>query len=318
MGKIGIVRYTPEMADAWNEFVAESRNATFLLNRGFMDYHSDRFEDHSLLALKGEKIMALLPANIREEDGRLLLQSHGGLTYGGWLLSGRHPDAVEMLEIFELMREYGRRKGIAAVDYKPIPWIYASRPSDEEQYAVFRMGGSLTECNISCAIDLRDNPGLNKLQKRNLKRATALAPEIREESDVTVFHRMLAACLAERHGVAPVHTNAELQLLRDRFPSRIRVFVAYVGGEPQAGVCVFDTGRVAHAQYICSTSSGRAGGVLTYLFEHLITTVFSACTYFDFGICNESHGLILNEGLYRQKSSLGASAVAYPRYRLPL
>lgn len=318
MGKIGIVRYAPEMAEEWNAFVAESRNATFLFDRGFMDYHSDRFEDHSLIALKGEKIMALLPANIRTEVDRAILQSHGGLTYGGWLLSERHPDAVETLDIFEAMCEYGRREDIAAIDYKPIPWIYASRPSDEDRYAIFRAGGRLTECNISCAIDLRDNPGMNKLQKRNLKRATALAPEIREESDVTVFHRMLADCLAERHGVAPVHTSAELQLLRDRFPSRIRIFVAYVAGEPQAGVCVFDSGKVAHAQYICSTSSGREGGVLTCLFEHLINVVFAACDYFDFGICNEDHGLILNEGLYRQKSSLGGSAVAYERYRIDL
>lgn len=41
---------------------------------------------------------------------------------------------------------------------------------------------------------------------------------------------------------------------------------------------------------------------------------FPHCRYFDFGTSNESHGLLLNEGLYRQKSSLGGSGVAYTRY----
>ena len=44
-----IVRYTAEKADEWNAFVAESKNGTFLFNRGYMDYHADRFVDHSLM-----------------------------------------------------------------------------------------------------------------------------------------------------------------------------------------------------------------------------------------------------------------------------
>ena len=40
--------------DRWDEFIATSaRNATFLHCRGYMDYHSDRFNDMSLMAYKG-------------------------------------------------------------------------------------------------------------------------------------------------------------------------------------------------------------------------------------------------------------------------
>ena len=40
-----ILRYDPSMAPRWNEFVANSANATFLHDRRYMDYHADRFMD---------------------------------------------------------------------------------------------------------------------------------------------------------------------------------------------------------------------------------------------------------------------------------
>lgn len=44
-----IRKYNDTDKEAWNAFVDQSRNATFLLNRSYMDYHSDRFTDHSLM-----------------------------------------------------------------------------------------------------------------------------------------------------------------------------------------------------------------------------------------------------------------------------
>ena len=44
------------MADAWNHFVAQSKNGTFLLDRRYMDYHADRFEDHSLMVYRQGKL----------------------------------------------------------------------------------------------------------------------------------------------------------------------------------------------------------------------------------------------------------------------
>ena len=74
-----IERYTPAMQPEWDEFAATARNATFLHRRGYMDYHADRFTDHSLIARGDDgRILALLPANA--EGGTLV--SHRGLTYG--------------------------------------------------------------------------------------------------------------------------------------------------------------------------------------------------------------------------------------------
>ena len=57
-----IERYTPAKKDEWDQFVRQSKNGTFLFLRDYMDYHSDRFADFSLVARDGEKIIAVLPA----------------------------------------------------------------------------------------------------------------------------------------------------------------------------------------------------------------------------------------------------------------
>ena len=77
-----IVRYTPAHHDVWNHYVEKSRNATFLFYREYMDYHSDRFFDHSLLFYIGNHLHSVLPAH---EVGDIFC-SHRGLTYGGLLM----------------------------------------------------------------------------------------------------------------------------------------------------------------------------------------------------------------------------------------
>ena len=50
-----------------------------MFHRYYMNYHQDRFEDHSLMIFKEDRLVAVFPANQREK----IVQSHGGLSYGG-------------------------------------------------------------------------------------------------------------------------------------------------------------------------------------------------------------------------------------------
>ena len=75
--------------DIWNNFVSEAKNATFLFDRNFMEYHVNRFTDYSLLIFYSDKLVALLPANRAEAT----IFSHQGLTYGG-LIYDTLPSAV--------------------------------------------------------------------------------------------------------------------------------------------------------------------------------------------------------------------------------
>ena len=92
-----IERYTSEKAEEWNRFVALSKNGTFLFDRGYMDYHADRFEDHSLRFYLNNRLLALLPANRQGST----LYSHQGLTYGGLVVNEQATTA----QVVELFRE---------------------------------------------------------------------------------------------------------------------------------------------------------------------------------------------------------------------
>ena len=56
-------KYNDADKEASNAFVDQSRNATFLLNCSYMDYHSDRFHDHWLMIFHSNKVYSWLSAN---------------------------------------------------------------------------------------------------------------------------------------------------------------------------------------------------------------------------------------------------------------
>lgn len=57
---IEIKQYNFDDATKWNEFVAISKQGTFLFNRNYMDYHANRFTDNSFLIMEKEHIIILL------------------------------------------------------------------------------------------------------------------------------------------------------------------------------------------------------------------------------------------------------------------
>lgn len=313
--EIEITCYDAEMAGAWDAFVGASRNGTFLFKRGFMDYHSDRFADCSMMARDSRgQLLAVLPAN-RVED---TLYSHQGLTYGGWIMADRCTGPV-MLDVMEASLKWMRCQGVKELVYKPVPHIYHRYPAEEDVYALFRAGASVSEVNLSSAIDLGAPMRFNENSRRALRRASATDVAVAETDDYAAFWSILEEVLSSRHNASPVHSLEEIRLLHSRFPGHIRLHGAYsTDGRMIAGTVIFDTGVVAHAQYIASSAEGRGCGALALLFHRLITVEYAHRRYFDFGISNESHGLYLNAGLISQKSGFGGRGTAYTTYALPL
>ena len=85
-----------------------------------------------------------------------------------------------------------------------------------------------------------------------------------------------------------------------------------------AGCVVYDTGRVAHLQYIAASPEGKAMGALDGLFAHLFENVYKQRDYIDFGISTEDGGNHLNEGLLFQKEGFGGRGIVYDVYEIDL
>lgn len=337
------ITYSPLYTEQWNSLVNCSRNGTFLFLRQFMDYHADRFDDVSLIFYKGtsassEEVdscknisgaecsscqdiqpLGILPASAHGKE----VVSHGGLTYGGLILSpsAHATDAGEMLS---LAMEHYRECGFKTLSIKPVPYIYHSQPSDDELYWLFRQGAKLSSRSLSTAILLDAPLPFSTLRKRKVKRATREKVTMEQTSatdDYETFWKLLAEVLMQQHGKSPVHSIKELILLRDLFPQNIQLYVVREAASRDilAGTLLFVSTQVVHAQYIASSNRGREIGALDYLFHHLVDKFASTShRYLDFGISTEDHGSWLNEGLNFQKEGFGGRSVVYDTYTLTL
>jgi hypothetical protein len=303
------------LADRWNAFVRASKNGTFLFDRGYMEYHADRFEDASLVAFEGEaeaNLVALLPAS-RTGDR---VVSHGGLTYGGWVSDARMTTPA-MLGLFDRLRGYLSAEGVTTLTYKAVPRCYHRLPADEDLYGLYVAGARLTRQDVTSVIDLKAELAWSKGRKHALSKARSRGVEVALSGDFADFVDCLAGVLAA-HGARPVHSAEELARLAGRFPEHIRLYAAAVEGRPIAYVLVFDCGQTVHTQYMAARDEGRAWGGLEAIISRLQRHDYADRTYLSFGISTEQDGRVLNEGLIAQKEMFGARPMVCPFFELAI
>jgi hypothetical protein len=305
-------RYVVADQPAWDAFVAASKNGVFLFERGYMDYHADRFSDHSLLVYDDKGgLIALLPANRRDDS----LISHGGLTYGG-LITDKRMKTPRMLAVFDDLRTYCADQGIGEIVYKAIPYTHHQLPADEDRYALYVHGAELIARQVITVIDQRAKLPFRKSRLSGVKKASQAGVQVGESVDLAGYWKLLDDVLWTRYQAHPVHSFKEISLLRERFPDNIRLHAASSGSEMVAGVLMYVNERVARAQYIAANERGKALGVLDLLLDHLINDVYADKHYFDFGHSHDPANNQLNVGLITQKEGFGARAVVADTYRM--
>jgi Acetyltransferase (GNAT) domain len=308
--------YTAGDRDAWNAFVRQSKNGTFLFLRDYMDYHAEYFTDHSLIVLAKNEIVALLPANRIGDE----IHSHQGLTYGG-LLTSPQTTTPAMLDLFASVVIHLAAQGFSKLNYKTIPWIYHRLPAEEDRYALFCLGAELVRRDVLSVVATTGESGQATIQTRRRRGATKAVKrgiKVTRSDEWARFWSLLTAHLKARFGVRPVHGLDEIDRLRRRFPDNIKLYLAMDDSEPVAGTVIYESARVAHVQYIASSEEGRNSGALDKLFLDLLGGDFATKPFFDFGISGEDGGRRLNLGLIEQKEGFGGRAVVHDFYRLTL
>lgn len=308
-----IRRYSPELVDGWNGFVASSKNGTFLFDRRYMDYHADRFIDHSLMIYRRGRLYALLPGNVNGDT----FYSHQGLTYGGLLMNDK-TTAADVVEIFRMINAYLRAEGLKTVVYKPVPWIYHQQPSEEDLYAIIQVCDVRITRGLSSAITREHLNEWYRIRQNGVQKAKKAGVRIEQTEDYHSFWHILSNNLRERYGLNPVHNVEEIELLHQRLPENIRLFVAKEGQQTIGGCVLYVTGRVVHSQYIAASPRGRELHALDLLFEEVIAQSLKNHAYFDFGISTEKQGTYLNQQLIYQKEGFGGRGICYEWYKWTL
>ena len=312
MKNYSVKQYQESDYTNWNTFIGQAKNATFLFHRDFMEYHKERFEDNSLIVLYKEKWIGVIPAN---RVGNKIF-SHQGLTYGG-LVYNEESKLASIITAFRAVLLFLNANGIEQLYLKMIPSIYHTKPAEEIQYALFLAEAQLVRRDSLSVIDLSQQYDFSKIRKRGIQKGIVNGLIIKEEADFESFwNEVLIPNLEERHSAKPVHSLQEMKVLKSLFPTNIRQFNVYHNDKIVAGTTVFESGTVAHCQYISKYEKDKNLGSLDFLYHFLITEAFADKRFFDFGISNESQGKKLNEGLSYWKESFGGSTIIHDFYEV--
>ena len=270
--------------------------------------------DHSLMFYVGSHLHSILPANVVGDT----LYSHQGLTYGG-LVMDIDVTAADVIQLFREMNDWLRTAGIRRVVYKPVPWVYHQHAAEEDLYPLFWIcHAKVISRDIGTVIFIQQHLRWRKDRRRRLRKAHDLGVEVKREDNFRAFWPVLENNLVDRHGVRPVHTVEEIELLHSRFPKQIVQYNAYYEGEVVAGLTFYLSPQVLHGQYCSSTPVGKKVGAVDAIYERAMYEDFPDYPYLDFGRSTEGDGSVLNDGLVAQKEGFGGRAICYDTYEWTL
>lgn len=305
-----IRRYTAADHDAWNSYVSRARNATFLFYREYMDYHSDRFRDHSLLFYKSNRLYAIMPAHAVGD----IFCTHRGLTYGG-LLMDDDVTTAGVLVLFEELNEYLRQQGFRRVLYRAIPWVYHRLPAEEDLYAMFwKCGARLQQRMSGTVIFLDEHLPWRKDHRRRLRQSQSAGIRVERNGSLEAFWPILNDNLMRKFNAQSVHTLDEILLLKSRFPEQIVQYNAYLDDQIVGGITFYVMGHVLHGQYSGTNDLGKHCGAMEAIYHQVMYHDYAHMRYLDFGTSCEGGGRILNEGLIDHKEAYGGRTVCYDTY----
>ncbi|MDH7444987.1 GNAT family N-acetyltransferase [Aquimarina sp. 2201CG14-23] len=310
MQKYSIKKYQRDDYTAWNSFIDSAKNGTFLFHRDFMEYHSDRFQDFSLLIYDQTKLVAVFPANINDKT----IYSHQGLTYGGLILP--YTTGGERIEkMLSSLMDFLGSQGIQNLYVKSIPVFYHQKPSNEFAFFFSERGAQLYNRDLNLAIDYNKPLSIHKNKLKHYEKRKGVGFCIDEVANCDVFWKeVLVPRLEEKHNTKPVHTREEINALKKKFPESIKQFVISIDNEILAGITVFKTKDVVKSQYGAVTNKGEKYRALDFLFISLIYKYKEeGYSFFDMGTVTDN-----NYGLLKQKEELGCEIYTQDFYKLDL
>ena len=311
-----VVAYEESMASMWDGFCRDALSSTFLHTRNFLAYHGDRFKDQSVLMFnEKEELVGLLPA-AEDPSNSSSLVSHPGSTFGGLIHQGGLKGG-KMIDALKAASNHYAELGYQALTVKVVPHIYHVVPSQDEVYALTQLGAARVRCDLTSTIDLSVPREISQRRKRSLKKAQKFDLQVSQDKlRVGELWDLIKENL-KKHAAEPTHSKDELEALVRRCADDISILVAIQEDVAIAGLVLFSSENVVHAQYIDSSPTGNDLCALDLLLDHAIENAkISGARFFDFGISTERGGTYLNDSLYTFKSEFGGGGVVHEFYRL--
>lgn len=324
--QLSIQLYSEQFEKKWDKFVLEeSVNGTFLQTRKFLNYHPrDRFIDHSLMFMKGNTIMAVIPACLNGGEKNKKLVSHSGSTFGGIILGSQFKKITDIENLFGEMDLYFSENNFMEIILKMTSRIYAKNPTEILDYFLF-INGFTTSYEVGYYINFENyadetekNFNVSKRQhyKYSLKNSFSFF-ELTDEGQITDFYQVLCDNYL-KFDKKPVHTLKELLDLKyNRLKNRIRFYGISHENELIAGSMVFTfEKKVFHTQYLACRQDKKSLHVNEFLYKNLIDTArVDGFQMISFGTATLESGKVLNKSLAQFKEGFGTCEYVNRTYR---
>lgn len=313
-------RFQEDDREAWDNFVANSVNGTFMHTRRFLSYHApSRFTDHSLVLIdeKG-KLRSVLPAAEVGTGRDRVLRSHPGSSYGGLIVRDEVSAASAQHMVNAIVR-HSADEGFCAIWMRLTERVFHRRHCEELDAAYYRAGFTLDGRELSCAVRAEDVPSgqapnsFRPSAKRAVKQSIAAGLTATISDDFARFWRILETNLAQHHHVHPTHSLDEILRLRELLGDRVELLAAFQDGAMTAGTILFHLNDVAsHTMYMAQDYQFQSSRSLNLVLARAIDHCHRrGATWLNYGISSipGSSGREMNDGLYRFKQSCGGKGV---------
>lgn len=320
-----LVPFAGEWKERWDDFAAASRNGTVFHTRQFLAYHpKNRFVDASLVFLEGETIVGVLPAALKENDGKTLLVSHPGASYGG-LVTAPDTSVSDTGAMLAALKTYVIAQNYSGISMLRLPPASLQRRYAEDmQYWLYQQGYALSRVEMDGAIDLRGLreetilPSLSGKCRNMVRQAERAGITVRLSNDIDVFWPILESVLTGRHGTKPTHTVEEMKKLMELMPGQFRLLVAYRGDTMVGGILLVTLHADAlYTLYMAQEYSAQKDHPMhALLAEAMRLAVREKRSVLHLGVSTEDGGKTVNEGLFFFKESFGCRPVRRETWEL--
>lgn len=301
----------------WDEFVEKSINGTFLQSRRFLNYHPvGKFIDYSIMIYdEKNKLCAIIPACDVREEGKRILYSHKGSTFGGIVIDKRYYKAKYLLEMVKELKVFIKSEGFNEIYLKATSEIFSSVKIDLMQYA-FYYNGFQEYKELSTYINYgyyKENILSNfsqgkKTHIRNCEKQSLIIRTLKKE-DIPEFYQVLCHNLEKFHA-KPVHIVEEfIDFLDNRLTNECEFFGCFMNNEMIAAAMMFyfHKTKTAHTQHLIALSDYNKLSPLSYMYYSMIKIMKErGFDKISFGIATENLGRVINMGLISSKEEYGS------------
>lgn len=304
MSNITLEVYSNKYFDKWDDFIEKSRNGTIFHTRKFLSYHPEgRFKDCSLVLLHKGNIVSVLPACLTEENGRLILASHQGSTYGGFVIPFKF-GIEKSLAVVDLVLEFSESEGIEGIWMRYPENVFEIEPSQEIKFAMWHRGLRIDYIELSTSYNLTlydSKVPITWEAKKSYERGVTCKFD---DLNFQEFYNILYETLTSKYNSKPTHTLEEIYKLKELNKDKFVLVSTYYKNTLVGGMIVFlANSKAAHIFYSSIKKECDKGIYLTdTLVDFTIRTLKElGIKFVNYGISTEDRGRKINLNLFKFK-----------------